>query len=211
VTLEAGLAQGLQVLGITTTCEIRSKLLAYLALIQKWNRVYNLTSVRDPAGMLTHHVLDSVAVAPHIHGRTVLDVGSGAGLPGIPIALVLPQMQVTLLDSNQKKSTFQQQAVIELGLNNVEVMNARTQSWDTRRVFDTLLSRAYAEIADFVAAAARLCAPGGVLAAMKGAYPTAELERIPAGYAVEQVIPLAIPGLAAARHLVLVKRVASPT
>ncbi|MES2562367.1 MAG: 16S rRNA (guanine(527)-N(7))-methyltransferase RsmG [Pseudomonadota bacterium] len=211
MTLKAELAQGLQVMGITTTCEIRSKLLAYLALIQKWNRVYNLTSVRDPAGMLTHHVLDSVAVAPHVHGSTVLDVGSGAGLPGIPIALVLPQMQVTLLDSNQKKSTFQQQAVIELGLNNVEVVNARTQSWDTRRVFDTLLSRAYAEIADFVAAAARLCAPGGVLAAMKGAYPTAELERIPAGYAVEQVIPLAIPGLAAARHLVMVKRVASPT
>lgn len=211
MTLKAELAQGLQVLGITTTCEIRSKLLAYLALIQKWNRVYNLTSVRDPAGMLTHHVLDSVAVAPHVHGRTVLDVGSGAGLPGIPIALVLPQMQVTLLDSNQKKSTFLRQAVIELGLNNVEVVNARTQSWDTRRVFDTLLSRAYAEIADFVAAAARLCAPGGVLAAMKGAYPTAELECVPAGYAVEQVIPLAIPGLAAARHLVLVKRVASRT
>lgn len=209
MTLKAELALGLRTLGITTTSEVRRKLLAYLALIEKWNRVYNLTSVREPASMLTHHVLDSVAIAPHVHGRTILDVGSGAGLPGIPIALVLPQTQVTLLDSNQKKSTFQQQAVIELGLNNVEVVNARVESWDTRRVFDTILSRAYAEIADFVAAAARLCAPGGMLAAMKGAYPSEELERIPAGYVIAQVIPLTIPGLAAARHLVLMKRVAS--
>jgi 16S rRNA (guanine527-N7)-methyltransferase len=209
VTLETELAQGLQTLGITTTYEVRRKLLDYLALIDKWNHVYNLTGVREPAKMLTHHVLDSVAIAPHLDRYTILDVGSGAGLPGIPVALVRPQMQVTLLDSAQKKSTFQQQAVIELGLNNVEVVNARLESWDTGRVFDTVVSRAYAEIAGFVAAAARLCASGGMLAAMKGAYPSDELAHIPADYAVARVIQLEVPGLAAERHLVLIKPVAS--
>ena len=205
MTLEAGLAHGLAALAVPRNADVEHKLLDYLALIQKWNRVYNLTAVREPEKMLTHHVLDSVAVAPHLVGRTVLDVGSGAGLPGIPLAIVLPHAQVTLLDSNQKKSAFQQQAVIELALNNVDVVHARVESWDTPRAFDTVVSRAFADIAELVSAAGRLCAPGGVLAAMKGAYPKEELAQVPASYSVQRVIPLNVPGLGAERHLVLMQ------
>lgn len=205
MTLEAGLADGLEALQVPLPVDAAQKLLEYVALIEKWNRVYNLTAVREPEQMLTHHVLDSVAVAPHLVGSTLLDVGSGAGLPGIPLAIVLPHTQVTLLDSNQKKSAFQRQAVIELRLNNVEVSNARVESWDTPRTFDTVISRAFASIAEFVSAAGRLCAPGGVLAAMKGAYPKDELTAVPAGFCVQRVVPLSVPGLDAERSLVLMR------
>ena len=200
----AGLGSGLTALGLSASGDLERKLLDYVALIAKWNRVYNLTAVRDPAEMVGVHVLDSLAVLPHLRGRTLLDVGSGAGLPGIPLAIARPELQVTLLDSNHKKTSFQQQAAIELGLANVTAVNARVESWETQGRFDVVISRAFAELADFVSAAGRLCADGGVLAAMKGVHPFEELAQLPAPYRTRAVIPLTVPGLDAERHLVLI-------
>ena len=199
------LASGLAALGLPASGEVERKLRDYVALIAKWNRVHNLTAVRDPAEMLGLHVLDSLAVLPHISGKSVLDVGSGAGLPGIPLAIARPDLEVTLLDSNQKKTSFQQQAVIELGLANVRAVNARVESWGAPRLFDVVISRAFASIGEFVSAAGRLCAAGGVLAAMKGVYPHDELTAMPPAYRVRSVMPLHVPGVAAERHLVLIE------
>jgi 16S rRNA (guanine527-N7)-methyltransferase len=199
--LEAELAHGLDALQLPFAGEASEKLLEFVSLIAKWNRVYNLTAVREPAKMLTHHVLDSVAVAPYVGTGTLLDVGSGAGLPGIPLAIVAPQRRVTLLDGNQKKSAFQRQAVIELGLDNVEVVTARVEDWDSPQRFGVVITRAFSELAHFVRIAARFCEPGGLLAAMKGAYPSGELDDVPGADA--KVIPLDVPGIDAQRHLVL--------
>jgi 16S rRNA (guanine527-N7)-methyltransferase len=204
--LEDELASGLDALCLPVDGDVARKLLDYIALIAKWNRVYNLTAVREPEKMLGLHVLDSLAVAKHLSGHAVLDVGSGAGLPGIPLAIARPELEVTLLDSNQKKTSFQQQAAIELGLSNVHPVNSRAESWESGRLFDTVISRAFAELSEFVTVAARHCAPGGVLAAMKGVYPNEEIARMPLGYTVSEVLPLGVPGVAAERHLVLVKR-----
>jgi 16S rRNA (guanine527-N7)-methyltransferase len=205
--LEEDLARGLDALHLPLGSEAQQKLLDYLALIEKWNRVYNLTAVREPRQMLTQHVLDSLAVAPHVTGERLLDVGSGAGLPGIPLALALPRTRVTLVESSHKKSTFLNQALIELDLKNVEVVNARVESWDTPIRFEVVISRALSDLADFVRLAGPLCAKGGVLAAMKGVHPYEELAQLPAGYRLNKVIPLSVPGVAAERHLVLVEPV----
>jgi 16S rRNA (guanine527-N7)-methyltransferase len=175
----------------------------YLDLLEKWNRVYNLTAIRERSRMVTHHLLDSLAVLPHLRGPRVLDVGSGAGLPGIPIAIAGPALQVTLLESNHKKSAFLTQAVAELSLANVQVVTERVESWQPEARFDTIVSRAFAELGEFVALAGRLLAPQGVLAAMKGVHPFEEIERLPQGYRVERVVRLGVPGLDAERHLVL--------
>jgi 16S rRNA (guanine527-N7)-methyltransferase len=175
----------------------------YLDLLEKWNRVYNLTAIRERSRMVTHHLLDSLSVVPHLRGPNVLDVGSGAGLPGIPIAIAQPALRVTLLEANQKKSAFLTQAVGELRLANVTVVTERVESWRTAARFDTIVSRAFADLGEFVAAAGRLLAPRGVIAAMKGVHPYEEIERLPQGYRVLEVVRLAVPGLAAERHLVL--------
>ena len=205
--LEDELASGLDALRLPVEPAVERKLLDYVALIAKWNRVYNLTAVREPEKMLSLHVLDSLAVAPHLAGRTLLDVGSGAGLPGIPLAIVRPGLEVTLLDSNRKKTTFQQQALIELGLANARAVNSRAESWKPPSLFDIVISRAFSALAEFVAAAGKLCAPEGTLVAMKGVYPHEELARVPAAYAVRDVRRLDVPGIAAERHLVFVTRV----
>jgi 16S rRNA (guanine527-N7)-methyltransferase len=207
MTLEAELARGLDALQLPLVDAIQHKLLDYVALVQKWNRVYNLTAVRDPERMLTHHVLDSLAVVPHLAGSRIVDVGSGAGLPGIPIAVALPQSRVTLLESNHKKSTFLNQAAIELGLKNIHVENSRAEAWRPQSFFDVVISRAFSELGEFIAAAAHLRAPDGVLMAMKGVYPYDELNQIPDGYRVQGVTPLSVPGLAAERHLVRIEAV----
>jgi 16S rRNA (guanine527-N7)-methyltransferase len=204
--LAAGLRSGLADMGVPVAAEQQRKLLDFVALIAKWNRVYNLTAVREPSNMLTHHVLDSLAVAPHIVGHTVLDVGSGAGLPGIPLAIARPDLRVTLLDSNAKKSAFQQQAAIELALDNVEAVNSRVEALDPLLQFDIVISRAFSDLDQFVCAAGPYCAPGGMLAAMKGIYPEDELARVPATFAIEKVVPLEVPGVEGARHLVLMRR-----
>ena len=206
MTLIVELDRGIEALQLGLSAEVRAKLLAYVELIHKWNRVYNLTAVREADRMLTHHVLDSLAVVPHIRGTRLLDVGSGAGLPGIPLALAMPQSHVTLLESNHKKATFLKQATIELNLSNADVVNERVETWRAPGEFDVVISRALADLSEFVMLAGRHCAPGGALAAMKGVYPHEEIGRIPAGFEVEKTIALVVPGLEAERHLILIRR-----
>jgi 16S rRNA (guanine527-N7)-methyltransferase len=198
------LKRGLIGLGLTLDRDTQQRLLDYIALIEKWNRVYNLTAIREPEKMVSHHLLDSLAVAPHLHARRLLDVGSGAGLPGIPLALAKPDAQVTLLDSNHKKAAFLKQAVIELKLKNAEVCSERVESWQTQNGFDVIISRAFSDMSEFVRVTRHLLAPGGMFAAMKGLHPYEEIDKLPPDCKVRQVLPLAIPGLEGARHLVLI-------
>jgi 16S rRNA (guanine527-N7)-methyltransferase len=198
------LADGIAELGLAVPPDAQKRLLAYLDLIAKWNRVYNLTAIRDTVSMVSAHLLDSLAVVRHLSAQTILDIGSGAGLPGLPLALLWPQSQVSVLDSNQKKATFLRQAVIELGLDNVKVICERVEAWQPESRFDLVISRAFSDLPEFVAMAARLCRTGGTLAAMKGVYPGEEITRLPSGCVVRQVLPLRVPGLKAERHLVLI-------
>ncbi|MBY0264874.1 MAG: 16S rRNA (guanine(527)-N(7))-methyltransferase RsmG [Burkholderiales bacterium] len=205
MNLAAGLANGIAALDIEVTASAQQRMLDYLALVLKWNKAYNLTAVREPEKMLTHHLLDSLAVLPHLRGPRVLDVGTGAGLPGIPLALARPDLQFTLLDSNQKKTTFLRQAVIELKPGNVEVVCERVESWSAGRLFNTVVSRAFSELSDFIALAGRLCAKDGVVIAMKGVYPHDELAQLPQTFRLCSVVPLNIPGLGAERHVALLQ------
>jgi 16S rRNA (guanine527-N7)-methyltransferase len=200
------LAQGVSELGLTLPAGAREQLLGYLGLLQKWNRVYNLTSVRDAHRMVSQHLLDCLAVAPHAAAETLLDVGSGAGLPGIPLALALPEARVTLLDANHKKAAFLRQVVTELKLGNTEVVCERVETWKPRAAFAVVISRALSDLAEFVSLAGRHVAAGGRLLAMKGVHPYEEIAQLPHGWAVQQVIPLQIPGLRAQRHLVSIGR-----
>lgn len=200
------LQRGLIALGLTLERDTQQRLLDYIALIEKWNRVYNLTAIREPEKMVSHHLLDSLAVAPHLHARRLLDVGSGAGLPGIPLALANAHMHVTLLDSNHKKTAFLNQSVMELKLKNAQVCGERVESWKTQNKFDVIISRAFSDMGEFVRMTQHLLAPGGLFVAMKGLHPYEEIEKLPPDCKVRQVLPLAIPGLDGARHLVLIER-----
>jgi 16S rRNA (guanine527-N7)-methyltransferase len=197
------LAEGIAALGFPVASAVQQKLIDFLALIGKWNRVYNLTAVRETEKMVSHHLLDSLAVAPHLGGDTVLDVGSGAGLPGIPLALVHPERRVTLLEANHKKSAFLQQAVIELGLGNATVVRERVETFEPGHRYDVVISRAFSDLAEFISLAGRHVRDGGTLAAMKGVYPHEELGQLPGGFRLSGVVPLAVPGMEAERHLVL--------
>ena len=184
----------------------RNKLLAFVDLLAKWNRTYNLTAIRDPMKMVSHHLLDSLAVLPYLPmpaGGELADVGSGGGLPGIPLAIARPQWQVTLNDSNRKKTAFLRQAAIELGLANAKIHPGRVEDWQPAKRFAVVISRGFAELADFLSACGRLVAPGGVLAAMKGVYPTDELARAPAGMTCDRIVRIEVPFVDAERHLVL--------
>jgi 16S rRNA (guanine527-N7)-methyltransferase len=207
MTPGAALDRGLGELALALPAGARERLLDYVALLVKWNRTYNLTAIRDPLAMVAHHLLDSLAVLPHLplgaqRGR-LADAGSGAGLPGIPLAIACPHWHVALAESSQKKVAFLRQAAIELGLDNVEVYEGRVEAWRPQPLFDAVISRAFAALADFIAACRHLVAPGGTLAAMKGAAPTA-LER---GCSL---VKLQVPMLNAQRHLVLC-RASSPS
>jgi len=206
MSLEAMLEQGVEDLGIRLPPTAEQRLLDYLALMQKWNRVYSLTAIREPAKSVSHHLLDSLAVVPHLKGGPLLDVGSGPGLPGIPVAIARPDWHVTLLDSNHKKAAFLNQAVAELEVTNAEVRRERVEQWRPPMMFEVVISRAFAELADFVRLAGHLLAPGGRLAAMKGLYPYEEIAQMPAGYRVDQVVPLAVPGVEGERHLVMIEK-----
>jgi 16S rRNA (guanine527-N7)-methyltransferase len=203
MSLAEKLAQGVAELGLHVPAATQHKLLDYLALIAKWNRVHNLTAVRESTRMVSDLLLDCLAVVPHLDAQTVLDVGSGAGLPGIPLALMWPQARVTLLDSNHKKAAFLRQAMIELELKNTEVVCERVETWQPRFEFELVISRAVSDLPEFLKLAGRLCAADGTVAAMKGLYPHEELAHLPRGYNLRGVVPLKVPGLRAQRHLVL--------
>ena len=203
MSVAAKLAEGVAELGFALPPEAEARLIEYLALLQKWNRIYNLTAVREPSKMVSQHLLDCLTVAPHAKAATLLDVGSGAGLPGIPLALAAPRMHVTLLESSQKKAAFLQQAKLELKLDNVAVACERAEIWQPGRKFEMVISRAFSDLAEFIHLAGRHVAPGGVLAAMKGIYPHEELALLPAGWRLHEAVRLTVPGLRAQRHLLL--------
>lgn len=205
------LADGVGELGIELSGVQLGKLLDYVALLAKWNAVYNLTAIRDPRQMLIQHILDSLSIVPHLAQRnpgTVLDVGSGGGLPGIVLAIVRPDWGVTVNDIVHKKTAFQAQAKAELGLTNLSVVTGRVETLrpgaEVSAKFDVIVSRAFAELADFVTLARHLVAEQGAILAMKGVRPDDEIERLPAGAHVEQIIRLDVPFLDAERHLVTV-------
>lgn len=197
------LDQGLAQLGHALAAEPRRRLLDFLRLLARWNDTYNLTAVRDPAQMVTRHLLDSLAILPHLRGPRVLDIGTGPGLPGIPLAIARPELSFTLLDAIAKKTQFVTQAIGELHLKNVEVLQTRVENYRPEQKFDTLVSRAFASMADMLVAARHLCGPHGRFLAMKGTYPEEEMAAIPGEFVVQEVVALQVPGLEAARHLVI--------
>jgi len=199
MTLAAGLAE----LGIDLPAEAQHKLLAFRDLLLKWNKTYNLTALRDPAQAISHHLLDSLAILPQVGPGALLDVGSGGGLPGIPLAIARPELSVSMVDTVQKKATFLQQAAIELGLRNVSAHHARVEQMQGQ--YAQISSRAFAEIGLFVSLTRHLLTPGGRWLAMKGVRPDAELESLPVDIVVEAIIPLHVPGLDAERHLIILK------
>ena len=174
----------------------------YLELLQRWNKVYNLTAVRNPADMLPLHIFDSLSVAHFINGNNCLDVGSGAGLPGIPLAIMQSERQFTMLDTNGKKTRFIQQAIIQLKLDNANVVQTRIENWQSPQKFDAIISRAFASIADFITTSSKHLAPTGTLYAMKGQYQQTEINEIPKGFKLKTVHKLQVPELNAERHLV---------
>lgn len=200
--LEKRLQQGLQDMGLKLASPGPEKLLEFLRLLEKWNKTYNLTAVRDPEQMVSRHLLDSLSVLPFLQGQRVLDIGTGPGLPGIPLALALPDLEFTLLDSNAKKTRFATQALHELGLKNARVVQDRVEKFHPPEKFDTLIARAFASIPDMLAASRHLCAPAGRFLVMKGVFPQEELAAVTDGYRAD-VKALTIPGLDAARHMVI--------
>jgi len=205
MALERVLEQGLQALGIECPLEVRGRLLDYVCLLAKWNRVYNLTAVREPQEMVTRHLLDSLAVLPHLRAmqpKQVLDVGTGGGLPGIPLALLMPDTDFVLLDSNSKKTRFVQQAVTELELRNVEVVHARVEQYHPDAPFDVVISRAFSSLREMVEKAGAYCGSEGVLLAMKGAWPEQELADLSPEFTLRKSLRLQVPGLDEERHLI---------
>ena len=201
-SLHEALDHGCDALGFPVLPSQRTLLLAYLELLVKWNRAYNLTAVRDPALMITRHLLDSLVVAPLLKGDRLLDVGTGAGLPGIPLAICFPEREFHLLDSNGKKTRFLFQVKTALGLDNMTVHHARVESFEPDRAFDAVLSRAFASLQDMVIGCRHLVAKGGRYLAMKGARPDEELKAVEAQCNVVAVHRLHVPGLDEQRHLV---------
>ncbi len=205
MSLAGELKSGIAALGLEVPADASQRMLKYLELVGKWNKTYNLTAIREQDRMLTHHLLDSLAVLPHVKGPRVLDVGSGAGFPGIPLALARPDCHFTLLDSSHKKTAFMRQAVIELKLTNVELVCARVENWTDSKPFDAVISRAFSDLPEFLTLSGRLCAGNGVVIAMKGMYPHDELAQIPANFWLREVVSLRVPGLGAERHAALLQ------
>ena len=205
------LSAGAEALGLTLSAGQHQKLLAYLALMAKWNRTYNLTALRDPAQMMTHHLLDSLAaVSAFADADNVLDVGAGGGLPGIVLAIwaaeAHPTMKVSMIDTVHKKTAFLTQAKAELQLSNVSVYTARVEQLQVDQPFDVITSRAFAELNDFINWSNHLLQPGGRYIAMKGVMPQDEIARLPDGWKVEKTQALQVPGVDAERHLIFIER-----
>jgi 16S rRNA (guanine527-N7)-methyltransferase len=200
--LAKSLQLGIAEIGIAVTAEQEANLLAYLDLLHKWNKVYNLTAIRDPKEMVAHHLLDSLVVLPHLWAGRWLDVGCGAGLPGVVLTIMRPDWSITLLDSNSKKTSFVQQAIIQLGLKNAQVHCARVEDFQPSAPFDGIISRAFTELGDFLRCTRHLLAENGRWAAMKG-HAENELGNLPTDCYIEKIHPLHVPSLDAARSLVI--------
>lgn len=202
------LTNGLNELTLVVSEKQQEQLLDYLALLNKWNKVYNLTSVRDPMQMMTLHLLDSLAAVPAFAGaQNVLDVGAGGGLPGIVLAIARPDMQVSMIDTVHKKTAFLTQVKAELGLSNATIYTKKVQELEAKQPFDVITSRAFADLSDFVNWSGHLLAEGGRFIALKGTAPADERERLPEPWKVSDLQPLQVPGLDAERHLVFIEKV----
>lgn len=200
------LALGIGKLGLSLDASTRQRLLAYGALLMKWNRVYNLTAIRDEASMIDLHLLDSLAILPHVDFPAIADIGSGGGLPGIPLAICRPQMAVTLVETVGKKASFLQQVKIELGLENLTVHNQRVENLHPAEPFPAVISRAFASIVDFLTLTEHLAGPDGLWLAMKGVYPQEELAAMPKAFTLRTTHRLQVPGVDAERHLLFISR-----
>jgi len=203
---KAELERGIAALGLNLSDRQVGALMQYLELLARWNRTYRLTAVTEPSAMISRHLLDSLSVLPVLVGHRLLDVGAGAGLPGIPLAVARPDLSFVLLDSNGKKTRFMTHAAGRLGLKNVQVARARVEDYDGEGGFDTVISRAFANLPEFVRLAGRLCAPGGRLVAMKGRLRTEELAGLSAGWRIAETRRLTVPGTDGERHLVIIHR-----
>ena len=204
---------GLEALALPLPTDARARLVAYVALLAKWNATYNLTAIREPERMLTHHILDSLAVLPALDAQVagvqdvhVLDVGSGAGLPGLPIALARPAWRVTMLEPVQKKAAFVTQAIAELGIPNARILARRVEDYEAQSPVHIAISRAFSDLASFAESSARHVGTQGVLVAMKGVHPDEELREQPPAFEVRAEIALHVPGVDAARHLIVMRR-----
>jgi 16S rRNA (guanine527-N7)-methyltransferase len=199
--VEQDLAAGLAALDVADAGDLVPRLATYLGLLERWNRTHNLTAVRDPVDMVPRHILDSLAVLPHLHGARIVDVGSGAGLPGLPLAMACPQSRFLLLDSASKRTRFLNHVIARLGMGNVLVAQARVEDYDGEAGFDTVISRAFSSLAEFAVSSGHLCAPGGRLLAMKGRVDPAEVAALPSAWRLDQTWDLRVPGLDEERHL----------
>jgi len=202
--LQARLEQGIAVLGLALPDNAVPRLLDYLELLLRWNATYNLTAVRDPSGMVTRHLLDSLAILPYVSGTTLADLGTGPGLPGIVLAIAAPGRAITLVDSNGKKVRFLREAIRSLKLEGVQAVQSRVEDVDGS--FDCITARAFATLADMLGWGGHLLAPGGRWLAMKGRRPDDELVDLPAGFALDAMHLLAVPGLEGERHLAVIRR-----
>jgi len=200
------LEAGMQQMEVEYSSEQRDMLLAYLQLLMTWNRAYNLTAIRDPGEMIKLHLLDSLAVLPHLSGKRLIDVGTGAGLPGIPLAIMCPERDFTLLDSNGKKTRFLFQARCDLGLSNLKEINSRVESHRPEVPYDAVLSRAFTSVADMVNKCSHLLSPEGLFLAMKGKFPQSELSEVGKDYKVNASHTLQVPGVDGERHLIVISR-----
>ena len=205
--LKIQLESGIKSLNIILDKPKINQLVEYIFLLEKWNKVYNLTAIRNVNQMMTHHLLDSLSIVPWISGCShILDVGSGAGLPGLVIAVSCPDMVVEMVDTVSKKTAFIRQAAIELGLNNVKVHTGRVESLPMTGIFDGIISRAFSSLSDFVASSSYLLTEKGHLYAMKGLIPEDEISNLDKQWTITEIVPLAVPGLNAQRHLVIIER-----
>lgn len=210
-TLTDMLKNGVQELQLDISDEQIAKMIAYLALLSKWNSVYNLTSIRDPKEMVKQHLLDSLSAAPAFKdAKNVLDVGAGGGLPGMMLAIAYPDIKISMVDTVSKKTAFLTQAKTELGLKNVTVHTGRVEALQVKDKFDVITSRAFSELCNFINWSGHLLADGGQFIAMKGVAPNQEIERLPDSWQVEKMQALAVPGLQAERHLVFIKKQLAP-